>query len=98
MQNQAGYGLGISGIGTAELTHEALERAEAENSLAALDAHERNLSDEIAKGGSGGFTELGPRNGPGDEWRSKRSRRSAGGSGSTIWSAGMSKAEDDPDV
>jgi len=98
MQNQAGYGLGISGTGTAELTHEALERAEAENSLAALDVHERNLSDEIAKGGSGGFTELGPRNGPGEEWRSRRSKRSAGGSGSTIWSAGMSKAEDDPDV
>ena len=67
------------------LTQEALERAEAESSLAALDARERDLSAEIAKGASGGFTEVTPRS-------SRRNRRSAGGSGSgsTVWSAGMS--------
>lgn len=98
MQNQTGYGLGISGNGPAELTQGALEQAEAENTLAALDAHERSLSDEIAKGGTGGFTELAPRKSLGEEWRSKRSKRSAGGSGSTVWSAGMSRAGDDLDA
>lgn len=97
-QNQTGYGLGISENGTAELTQEALEQAEAENTLAALDAHERDLGDEIAKGGTGGFTELVPSRSLGEEWRSKRSKRSAGGSGSTVWSAGMSRAGDDPDA
>ena len=92
------HGLGISGNGIAELTQQALEQAEAENTLAALDAHERNLSDEIAKGGTGGFTELAPKKTLGEEWRSKRSKRSAGGSGSTVWSAGMSRAGDDPDA
>ena len=81
-------GLGISGT----LTQEALERAEAENSLAALDAHERALSAEIARGGSSGFTEIASRSTSG-----RRSRRSAGGSGSgsTVWSAGMSGGGDD---
>jgi len=69
---------------TSDLTHEALEHAEAEQSLAVLDARERDLSAEIAKGGGGGFTEIAPRS-------SRRGRRSAGGSsGSTVWSAGMS--------
>ncbi|KAF9240883.1 hypothetical protein BU15DRAFT_73743 [Melanogaster broomeanus] len=90
------YGLSVSDNGTAELTQEALEQAEAENTLAALDAHERNLSEEIAKGGTGGFTDIAPRRGLGEEWRSRRSRRSGGGSGSTVWSAGMSRAGDDP--
>lgn len=98
VQNPTGYGLGISGNGTAELTQQALEQAEAENTLAALDAHERSLSDEIAKGGAGGFTELASRRSLGEEWRSRRSKRSAGGSGSTVWSAGMSRAGDDPDA
>ncbi|KAI9572864.1 hypothetical protein HD554DRAFT_2185049 [Boletus coccyginus] len=98
MQNQTGHGLGISGNGTAELTQQALEQAEAENTIAAIDAHERSLSDEIAKGGTGGFTELVPMHGLGEDWRSKRSKRSAGGSGSTVWSAGMSRAGDDPDA
>ncbi|KAJ7786435.1 hypothetical protein B0H16DRAFT_1708601 [Mycena metata] len=40
------------GLGPPSLTQEALEHAEAENSLAALDAHERTLSAEIAKGSS----------------------------------------------
>ncbi|KAG9314462.1 hypothetical protein JVU11DRAFT_5259 [Chiua virens] len=98
-QNQTGYGLGISGDGTTtELTQEALEQAEAENTMATLDAHERTLSDEIAKGASSGFTELVSRKSLGEEWRSRRSKRSAGGSGSTVWSAGMSRAGDDPDV
>lgn len=81
-------GLGIGG----NLTQEALERAEAENSLAALDAHERTLSAEIARGGGSGFTEIASRNMGG-----RRSRRSAGGSGSgsTVWSAGMSGGGDD---
>ncbi|KAJ7038078.1 hypothetical protein C8F04DRAFT_1325911 [Mycena alexandri] len=74
------------GIGPPSLTQEALEHAEAENSLAALDAHERTLSAEIAKGSSSGFTEIAPR-----KAGSRRGRRSAGGSsgnGSTVWSAG----------
>jgi hypothetical protein len=72
------------------LTHEALERSEAETSLAALDEREKMLSAEIAKGSSGGFTEL-PRRNRGEEWRSRRSKRSReSGSGSTVWSAGMS--------
>lgn len=76
-------GVGIRG----DLTQEALERAEAENSLAALDARERTLSAEIARGGNSGFTEIASRNIGG-----RKSRRSAGGSGSgsTVWSAGMS--------
>ena len=81
-------GLGIGG----NLTQEALERVEAENTLAALDAHERTLSAEIARGGSSGFTEIASRSMGG-----RRSRRSAGGSGSgsTVWSAGMSGGGDD---
>ncbi|RDB29348.1 hypothetical protein Hypma_015415 [Hypsizygus marmoreus] len=76
------------GIGS-NLTQEALEHVEAENSLAALDAHERTLSAEIARGASSGFTEISPRVG-------RRSRRSAGGSsGSTVFSAGMSGSADD---
>ncbi|TCD69974.1 hypothetical protein EIP91_005563 [Steccherinum ochraceum] len=74
-------------INTAGLTQEALEQAEAEGTLAALDAHERHLSAEIAKGSGGGFTELSRRSG--DRRSSRRS-----GSGSTVWSAGMSKEED----
>ncbi|ESK98307.1 m serotype precursor [Moniliophthora roreri MCA 2997] len=79
----AGAGLGIESAG---LTQEALEHAEAENSLAALDAHERSLSAEIAKGSGSGFTEITRRG-------NRRGRRSIGesaGSGSTVWSAGMS--------
>ena len=98
LKNQTGYGLGISGNGTVELTQEALEQAEAENTLTALDAHERTLGEEIAQGGTGGFTELVPRKSLGEEWRSRRSKKSAGGSGSTVWSAGMSRAGDDPDA
>lgn len=72
--------------GTSSLTQEALEHAEAENTLAALDAHERSLSAEMARGSSGGFTEIAPRKTGG-----RRSRLSAGGSGSgsTVWSAGQ---------
>ena len=71
------------------LTQEVLEQAEAESSLAALDAHERQLSAEIAKGAGGGFTEIVRRSGD------RRSSRRSGGSGSTVWSAGMSKHEDE---
>ncbi|KAH0590600.1 hypothetical protein J132_05833 [Termitomyces sp. J132] len=83
---QSGVGLGIP-----NLTRGALEQAEAESSLAALDAHERNLSAEIARGAGGGFTEIVPKVG------GRRNRRSAGGSSaSTVWSAGMSgNGEDD---
>ncbi|KAJ7783908.1 hypothetical protein DFH07DRAFT_209774 [Mycena maculata] len=86
--NGGGVGLGL-GLGPPSLTQEALEHAEAENSLAALDAHERTLSAEIARGSSSGFTEI-TRRPPG----SRRARRSATGSqgggsaGSTVWSAG----------
>ncbi|KAI0830643.1 hypothetical protein BC628DRAFT_1312969 [Trametes gibbosa] len=75
------------------LTQEALEQAEAESSLAALDAHERQLSAEIAKGSPGGFTEIMRRSRDGD----RRSSRKSGGSGSTVWSAGMSKGEGEDD-
>ncbi|KAF9270327.1 hypothetical protein L218DRAFT_982899 [Marasmius fiardii PR-910] len=78
-------GLGINGAG---LTQEALEQAEAQNTLAALDAHEKNLSAEIAKGSGSGFTEI--------TRRSRKGRRSGGsGSGSTVWSAGMSGTGED---
>jgi len=71
-----------------DLTEAALEHAEAEHSLAVLDARERDLSAEIAKGSAGGFTEIARRT-------SRRGRRSAGGSsGSTVWSAGMSAEGD----
>lgn len=73
------------------LTHDTLVQAQAEESLAALDAQERILSAEMAKGGSGGFTEILPRRKSG----SRRSRTSGGGSGSTVWSAGMSRAGED---
>ncbi|KAI0068386.1 hypothetical protein BV25DRAFT_1846401 [Artomyces pyxidatus] len=75
----------------ATLTQEALAQAEAESTLAALDAQERVLSLELAKGGSGGFTEIVPRRKSG----SRRSRTSGGGSGSTVWSAGMSREDGD---
>ena len=73
------------------LTHDTLVQAQAEDSLAALDAHERVLSTEMAKGGSGGFTEILPRRKSG----SRRSHTSGGGSGSTVWSAGMSRTGED---
>lgn len=78
------------GLGIPSLTRGALEQADAESSLAALDAHERNLSAEIARGAGSGFTEIVPRVG------GRRSRKSAGGSsGSTVWSAGMSGTGED---
>ncbi|KAJ7293690.1 hypothetical protein C8J57DRAFT_1211138 [Mycena rebaudengoi] len=82
-------------LGSPSLTQEALEHAEAENSLAALDAHERTLSAEIAKGSNSGFTEIAPRR-PGH----RRARRSAAGSGtgsngSTVWSAGEDELEEE---
>lgn len=73
------------------LTHDTLVQSQAEESLAALDAQERILSAEMAKGGSGGFTEILPRRKSG----SRRSHTSGGGSGSTVWSAGMSRAGED---
>ncbi|KAJ4486290.1 hypothetical protein J3R30DRAFT_3281376 [Lentinula aciculospora] len=80
------------GIESTELTQEALEHAEAENTLAALDIHERTLSSEIAKGSNGGFTEIRRSN--------RRGRRSAGSDSgrsgrSTVWSAGMSATGED---
>ena len=77
-----------SGLNTPNLTQEVLEQAEAESKLAALDAHERQLSAEIAKGGGGGFTEISRRS------SDKRSSRRSG-SGGTVWSAGMSKESDE---
>lgn len=77
------------------LTQEALEHVEAENSLAALDAHEKVLSAEIARGASSGFTEIARRSSEGR--RSRRSRMSGGGSasgGSTVWSAGIDEVSD----
>ncbi|KAF8507145.1 hypothetical protein F5888DRAFT_1630194 [Russula emetica] len=75
------------------LTHDTLVQSQAEESLAALDAQERVLSAEMAKGRSGGFTEILPRRKSG----SRRSHTSGGGSGSgsTVWSAGMGPAGED---
>ena len=73
------------------LTHDTLVQSQAEETLAALDAQERVLSAEMAKGGSGGFTEILPRRKSG----SRRSHTSGGGSGSTVWSAGMGRAGED---
>ncbi|THH07620.1 hypothetical protein EW145_g3250 [Phellinidium pouzarii] len=83
--------LPINACPKSNLTAEALEHAEAETTLAALDEREKVLSAEIAKGANGGFTELPNRRQRGEEWRSRRSRQSGeSGSGSTVWSAGMS--------
>jgi hypothetical protein len=78
------------------LTQEALAHAEAENSLAALDAHEQALSAEMARGAGGGFTEIA-RRGTGQGRRSRRSRASGAGSGSgsTVWSAGIEDEGED---
>ena len=85
----------------ANLTSEALEQAEAESTLASLDAREKVLTAEIAKGGSGGFTELDTarRMSLGDQWRSRRTRSVSGKShdssgASTVWSAGMKGDEE----
>jgi len=78
------------------LTQEALAHAEAQNSLAALDAHEQALSAEMARGAGGGFTEIA-RRGTGQGRRSRRSRASGAGSGSgsTVWSAGIEDEGED---
>jgi len=73
------------------LTAEALEQAEAESHLAALDARERAMKDEIAKGSGSGFTEIsslrdgngGTRRSLGEEWRSRRSSASLTSLGGT---------------
>ncbi|KIJ45289.1 hypothetical protein M422DRAFT_251468 [Sphaerobolus stellatus SS14] len=82
------------------LTSEALEQAEAESSLASLDAREKILTAEIAKGGGGGFTELDNTGGLtlGEQWRNRRSRSTSGKShdssgASTVWSAGKGDDE-----
>ncbi|KAI0307761.1 hypothetical protein B0F90DRAFT_1664786 [Multifurca ochricompacta] len=72
------------------LTHDTLARAQAEESLAGLDAQERILGAELAKGGNGGFTEILPHRKSG----SRRSVTSGGGSGSTVWSAGRAGEDD----
>lgn len=79
------------------LTKEALTHATAESSLAALEARERILSAEIARGKNGGFTELGnygsPRSSLSETRRRKRLGSGSGGSVSTLFSAGrMSRA------
>lgn len=86
---------GNSANTTPNLTQEALEHAEAQTTIAALDEREKVLSAEIAKGSNGGFTEV-PRRQRGEEWKSRRSKRSGeSGSASTVWSAGMSNASKD---
>ncbi|KAF8516206.1 hypothetical protein BU17DRAFT_51160 [Hysterangium stoloniferum] len=83
------------------LTSEALEEAEAETSLASLDAREKILTAEIAKGSGGGFTELGVGGvSLGEQWRSRRAQSLSGKShdssgASTVWSAGKGDDEDD---
>lgn len=84
---------GSSKSAPVNLTEDALAMSEAENTLAALDAQEKAMSAEMAKGAGSGFTEIVPRRKSG----SRRSRTSGGGSGSTVWSAGMSREADDGD-
>jgi hypothetical protein len=80
-----------SSIPPASLTAEALEQAEAESHIAALDAREKVIKDEIAKGSGSGFTEIssprggngGSRRSLGDEWRSRRSSASLASLGGT---------------
>ena len=72
---------------TTSLTAEALEQAEAESHIAALDAREKVMKDELSKGSGSGFTEIsslrggsgGKRRSLGDEWRSRRSSASLSG-------------------
>ncbi|KAF9513429.1 hypothetical protein BS47DRAFT_1485651 [Hydnum rufescens UP504] len=80
------------------LTSETLQQAEAESTLAALDAREKMLAEEIGKGRPGGFTELGPR--PGSSLserhrrrRSEESSHSVKSGASTLWSAGRISLE-----
>ena len=94
IQNSSGPSMGsedrLSG-----LTQEALEHVEAENSIAALDAHEKVLSAEIARGASSGFTEIARRSS--ERRKNRRSRMSGGDSasgGSTVWSAGIDEVSD----
>ncbi len=83
----------------APLTSEALQQAEAETNLAVLDARERELAEEIAKGRPGGFTEIhSPR--PGSSLSERHRSRRSGGSGhsvksgvSTLFSAGRASME-----
>lgn len=80
----------------APLTAEALEQAEAESHLAALDAREKVVMEEIAKGGSGGFTELtGPNGAPrrrlGEEWRSRRNSQNLSGGADMVRSRSLRK-------
>ena len=73
------------------LTAEALKQAEAESHIAALDAQEKVMKGEIAKGSGSGFTEIsslrsgsgGTRRSLGDEWRSRRSSASLASLGGT---------------
>ncbi|THV04821.1 hypothetical protein K435DRAFT_774138 [Dendrothele bispora CBS 962.96] len=81
--NGAPVGLGV------DLTEEAVAAAEAQNTLAALDAQEKLLSEEIAKGSSTGFTEITRR----PRTRASPGSRRSGGSGSTVWSAGIEEEE-----
>ncbi|KAH7107132.1 hypothetical protein BKA62DRAFT_650693 [Auriculariales sp. MPI-PUGE-AT-0066] len=77
------------------LTSEALERVEAEQTIAQLDLREKEMSVELGKGKGSGFTEVPPRGSLGDEWRSRRSRKSGkdSNSGSTVFSAGKTDAD-----
>ncbi|KAG8966079.1 hypothetical protein FRC03_012563 [Tulasnella sp. 419] len=61
------------------LTTEALEQAEVESSLAALDAQEKVLSEQYAKGGGSAFTELGNRSSLSSSYKKHRSARSGSG-------------------
>lgn len=68
------------------LTTEALHQAEAESHLAALDAREKVVKEDIAKGSASGFTELTRsksvgRRRIGEEWRSRRSSSALGEAG-----------------
>ncbi len=73
------------------LTAEALEQVEAESQIAALDAREKVIKEEIAKGSGSGFTEISSLRGGngrtrrslGEEWRSRRSSASLGSLGGT---------------
>ncbi|KAG8843510.1 hypothetical protein FRB96_004017 [Tulasnella sp. 330] len=76
------------------LTAEALEQAEAESTLAALDAREKALAADYAKGkGGSGFTELN--NGKVSLNRRVSSQKSASASGKSVTGKGKLSVDDD---
>jgi FtsZ-binding cell division protein ZapB len=84
-------------VESSKLTENALQQAEASETLRQLDEKERSKIEYMAKGAGGGYTEPRSRRSVSDEWRNRRDARHANGSSgsaSTIWSAGISNKDD----